>query len=218
VEIDTVLDRWWISGHLNGPMGMTITPGVEEIVRFLRRFADLMSTGHNADHLLAAANLIETLANRVEDAEGLIQEEQARSEKNLQLCQSAEASCANLEKEIAEVRAKLAEQQWKLSEAIVNAAAAEQRLLDRAEQAEAQLAEIENELAEVRPLLATFGDGHVLVPLSTLRNAEAQFEALAREAADIVSQAMREVGASTLDRAIFESAGKSTDRTSKHAA
>jgi hypothetical protein len=91
-------------------------------------------------------------------------------------------------------------------------------LLDRAEHAEAQLAGIESELAEARPLLAPFAEGHVLVPISTLRHAEAQFEALAREAADVVSQAMCEVGASTLDRVIVESAVQLSDRSSRHAA
>jgi len=197
---------------------MTITPGVEEIVRFLRRFADLVSTGHNADHLLSAANLVETLIKRTRDTAELLQYEQTRSEENLQLYKSAEVNCANLEKQIAELKAKLAERQWHLNEVVINAAAEEQRLLERAEQAEAELAAIESELAEARPLLAAFAEGHVLVPISTLRHAEAQFEALAREAADVVSQAMCEVGASTLDRVIVESAVQLSDRSSRHAA
>lgn len=197
---------------------MTVTPEVEEIVRFLRRFSDLMSTGHNADHLLRAANLIETLIKRTGDTEELLQEERIRSEKNLHSHKSAEINSANLEKEIAEVKTKLAEQQLKLTEAIVHAATEEQRLLARAEQAEAQIAAIENELAEAQPGLASFGDDHVVVPTSTLRHAEALFEALAREAADVVSQAMCEAGASTLDRAILESAAQSPNRASKHAA
>lgn len=197
---------------------MTITPGVEQIVRFLRRFADLMSTGHNADHLLHAANLIETLLKRVSDVEELVLQEQARSEENLQLRNSAEADCDNLRKEIAEAKAKVAEQQSKLDEATVNAAEEQQRLLDRAERAEAQMAMTESELAEAQRRLAAFGDDQVLVPISTLRNAEALFEVLAREAADVVSQAMCKVGASTLDRIILESAAPSADRNSKYAA
>jgi chromosome segregation ATPase len=197
---------------------MTYTPEVEEIVRFLRRFSDLMSIGHNADHLLRAANLVEALIKRSHDAEELLHEEQTRSEKNLHLLKSAENDCANLEKELGEVKAKLAEQQSKLEEAIVNAAAEEQRLLDRTEQAKAHLPAIENESAEARSRLAAFADSHVLVPVSTLRHAEALFAALAREAADIVSQAMCEVGASTLERAILESAAQLPNRASRHAA
>jgi hypothetical protein len=197
---------------------MTVTPEVEEIVRFLRRFSDLMSTGHNADHLLRAANLIETLIKRTEDTGELLREERIRSEKNLHLHSSAELNCANLEREIAEFKTKLAEQQQKLNETIVRTATEELRLLARAEQAEAQLAAIENELAEARPRLAAFGDDHVVVPTSILRHAEALFEALARESADVVSQAMCEAGASTLDRAIHESAAQSPNKASKHAA
>jgi DNA repair exonuclease SbcCD ATPase subunit len=198
---------------------MTNTPEVEEIVRFLRRFSDLMSTGHNADHLLRAANLVETLIKRARDADELLHEEQTRSENNLHLLKSTEINCANLEKELGEVKAKLAEQQSKLDEAIVNAAPEAQRLLDRAEQAKAQLPAIETELAEARARLATFGDSHALVPISTLRHAEALFAALAREAADVVSQAMCEVGASTLERAILESAAQQLPNgTSRHAA
>ena len=198
---------------------MTNTPEVEEIVRFLRRFSDLMSTGHNADHLLRAANLVETLIKRARDADELLHEEQTRSENNLHLLKSTEINCANLEKELGEVKAKLAEQQSKLDEAIVNAAPEAQRSMDRAEQAIAQLPAIETESAEAGLRLAAFGDSHALVPISTLRHAEALFAALAREAADVVSQAMCEVGASTLERAILESAAQQLPNgTSRHAA
>jgi chromosome segregation ATPase len=39
----------------------TETPGAAEAAHFLRRFADLMSNGHNAKYLLRAAELLETL-------------------------------------------------------------------------------------------------------------------------------------------------------------
>lgn len=197
---------------------MTATPGVEEIVRFLRRFSDLMSNGHNADHLLCAADLVETLIKRGKDAEESLCEEQARSEKNSHLLELTEVNCARLEKELGEVKMKLAEQQSKLDLAIVNACAEEQRLLVRAEQAEARLAATEIELTKARPRLADAGDSHVLVPLSTLRHAEALFKTLAREATDVVTQAMCEVGVSTLERVILESAPQSLDKDSKHAA
>lgn len=197
---------------------MTITPGVEEIIRFLRRFADLVSAGHNADHLSRAADLIEALIKRVDDTEELLREEQATSEKNLRFYKMAETDCASLEKELAETRAKLVEQQSKSVDSIVNALAEQQRLLERAEQAETRLAAVENELAEAQLRLAAFDDDHVLVPVSTLRNAEALFAILAGEAADVVSQAMCEVGATTLDRIILESVAQSSDRTSKRAA
>jgi DNA repair exonuclease SbcCD ATPase subunit len=199
-------------------MGMNSAPGVQEIVRFLRRFADLVSTGHNAGHLLCAANLIETLINRVKDTEQLLEEEQGKTNRSLELREAAEIERTHLERKIDEATAELAEQKWMLNEAVINAGKEKQRLLDRAKQAEAQLAVLEDELTETRSLLASSGDGLVLVPVSTLRHAEAQFEALAREAADVIVQAMCEVGASALDRLILESAAKSFERSSKHAA
>jgi chromosome segregation ATPase len=45
-------------------------PNVAETVRFLRRFADLMSNGQNSAYLLNAAVLLETLAARVTAASG----------------------------------------------------------------------------------------------------------------------------------------------------
>jgi chromosome segregation ATPase len=197
---------------------MTAAPGVEEITRFLRRFSDLMSTGHNADHLSHAANLIEALVSRLDATEKLFHGEQARSEEHRQLCKSAEVSGANLQKELAGVETELAAQRWKLNEAIISAAAEQQRLLERAERAEARLTAVESELAEAHSGAATSVDGHVLVPISTLRHAEAQFEALAREAIGLVSQVMCEAGASALGRALLESAPQSSEKTSRHAA
>ena len=39
----------------------TETPDAAEAAHFLRRFADLMSNGHNAKYLLRAAELLEAL-------------------------------------------------------------------------------------------------------------------------------------------------------------
>jgi DNA repair exonuclease SbcCD ATPase subunit len=47
------------------PSMMSETPDVPETAGFLRRFADLMSTGYNAAYLRRAADLLETLAARV---------------------------------------------------------------------------------------------------------------------------------------------------------
>jgi hypothetical protein len=173
-------------------------PDAEEIVRFLRRFSDLMSTGYNADHLLRAADLIETLVQRVTKAEELLRAEQIKSKNDLDCTKSA---YTKFEIETAELKARIADQQWKLNEAVINATKEQQKLLERAEQAETRLASIEADLAEGR-VSAT----HVIVPISTLRLAEAQFEALAAEVSGFVAQVMCEVGASTLDRAIGRSA------------
>jgi hypothetical protein len=115
------------------------TPDLEVILRFLHRFADLMSTGSNSENLLRAAALLEANVKRADEAE-----EQLRL---------ARANCAKVEQQLA----------------------------------------------------ALSRDGHVQVPISILRLAASQFQALARafeNSGNVVSQAMCSASASTLDRAI----------------
>jgi hypothetical protein len=115
------------------------TPDLEVILRFLHRFADLMSTGSNSENLLRAATLLEANVTRANEAE-----EQLRQ---------ARSTCARVEQQLA--------------------------LLSR--------------------------DGHVQVPISILRLAASQFQALARafeNSGNIISQAMCSASASTLDRVL----------------
>jgi hypothetical protein len=115
------------------------TPDLEVVLRFLHRFADLMSTGSNAEHLLRAATLLEANVRRANEAE-----EQLRQ---------ARANSANFESQ----------------------------------------------------LLALSRDGHVSVPVSILRLAASQFQALAHafeSSGNVVSQAMCSASASTLDRVL----------------
>jgi len=191
---------------------------IEEVVRFLRRFSDLMSTGHNSDHLSRAANLIETLESRIKDAEKLLQAERLKVEANLELYQSTEINCADFEKKLVEVQTELAEQQRALNQAIVNAAVKEEQLLDQIKQRELRLAASESELTEMQSRLGTLGYTHALIPISTLRHAEAQFDAVARSTGDIISRVMCVVGASALGGAILESGALRADKTSKQAA
>jgi hypothetical protein len=112
------------------------TPDLEVTLRFLRRFADLMSTGSNSENLLRAATLLEANVKRANDAE-----EQLRQ---------ARLNCASLESQLA----------------------------------------------------ALSRDAHVQVPISILRLAASQFQALARafeNSGNVVSQAMCSASASTLD-------------------
>ena len=112
------------------------TPDLEVILRFLNRFADLMSTGSNSKNLLRAATLLEANVRRASEAE-----EQLRL---------ARSNCAKVEQQLA--------------------------LLSR--------------------------DDHVKVPISILRLAASQFQALARafeNSGNVVSQAMCSASASTLD-------------------
>jgi hypothetical protein len=115
------------------------TSDLEVILRFLHRFADLMSNGSNSENLLRAAALLEANVRRANEAE-----EQLR-------------------------------------------------------QARSNHASIESQLA------ALARDGHVHVPVSILKLAASQFQALARafeNSGNVVSQAMCAASASTLDRVL----------------
>jgi ABC-type transporter Mla subunit MlaD len=75
---------------------------LEEITRFLHRFADLMSNGSNSENLLRAAKLLEANVKRAGEAENLLRQEKA--------------NCANLENRMADLKAQLATIQGALSE------------------------------------------------------------------------------------------------------
>jgi hypothetical protein len=126
------------------------TPDLEVILRFLRRFADLMSTGSNSENLLRAATLLEANVKRANDAE-----EQLRQ---------ARLNCASIESQLA----------------------------------------------------ALSRDSHVQVPISILRLAASQFQALARafeNSGNVVSQAMCSASASTLDSVLESSPRPSLPRS-----
>jgi len=75
---------------------------LEEITRFLHRFADLMSNGSNAENLLRAARLLEANVKRASEAESLLRQQRS--------------NCASLEHGIADLKAQLATIQGGLSE------------------------------------------------------------------------------------------------------
>jgi hypothetical protein len=171
---------------------------VEYLVRFLNRFADLMSIGSNAENLLRAAQLLEINSTRASEAEHLLGEECHKSATYLAFSRLLEANCGVFENEIASLKSEIAQLHATFNEAITDAARENADLSRRAEQAETELAAIATE---------SLGDAadHVTVPLSLLRLAAAQFNALAREfrkSGQIVSQVMCEASASTLNRVV----------------
>ena len=64
---------------------------VEVLVRFLNRFADLMSIGSNAENLLRAAQLLEINSTRAREAERLLREECNKSATHLAFSRLLEA-------------------------------------------------------------------------------------------------------------------------------
>jgi DNA repair exonuclease SbcCD ATPase subunit len=176
-------------------------PEIENLVRFLNRFADLMSIGSNADHLLRAAQLLEISSKRARDAEALLREQCNKSATQLAFSNLLEANCDVFENEIAGLKSEIAQLHATFNEALIDAARENADVLLRAEQAETELAAIQSELSRD----VAVGDDHVLAPLSLLRLAQAQFNALARDfqkSGNIVSQVMCEASASTLNRIV----------------
>ena len=171
---------------------------VEYLVRFLNRFADLMSIGSNAENLLRAAQLLEINSTRASEAEQLLGEECHKSATYLAFSRLLEANCGVFENEIASLKSEIAQLHATFNEAITDAARENADLLRRAEQAETELAAVATE--SLRDAV-----DHVTVPLSLLRLAAAQFNGLAREfqkSGQIVSQVMCEASASTLNRIV----------------
>lgn len=76
------------------------TPNVAETVHFLRRFADMMSVGHNANFLHHAAVWLETLSTRLTAAQDEEQLWRYKYETIVQHTDALEAECEALKQDI----------------------------------------------------------------------------------------------------------------------
>ena len=191
-------------------------PETAEILRFLHRFAELMSRGSNSENLLRAARLLEAQMAQVKESNELLRLERARGDTNLELRKALEGRAAGLESEMTALKSQLSETGLKLSEVALEAERKQAELLCRAEAAEAQLAAARSDLAN-----KACGDTHILVPVTTLNRAKAQFESLAaafEKSGNIVSQVMCEASASNLDRVIVDAGALEAENRSRHAA
>ena len=145
-----------------------------EVLRFLHRFADLMSSGSNSDNLLRAAQLLEARMDQVKESDELLRVERVRGDTNLELSKALEGRANGLESEMTALKSQLSETGLKLSEVALEAERKQSELLRRTEEAEAQLAATRTDIAS-----KACGDTHILVPVATLHRAKAQFESLA---------------------------------------
>jgi hypothetical protein len=169
-------------------------------LRFLHRFADLMSSGSNSENLLRAASTLEAHIDWLKDTEQLLGTERAKAEARVEAHQALEARVGALQDEILALKSQLAAQQSHEGVVVAEMERRQSELLLRAEAAEARLAAVE----ALPPAIAS---GSIAVPLSTLQVAKAQFEAFAlafEKSGNIVSQVMCEASASALDRAILD--------------
>jgi formate dehydrogenase maturation protein FdhE len=186
-----------------------------DVLRFLHRFADLMSNGNNSDNLLRAARMLQAHIDLLKESTELLQVERTSGDASAEARQALEARIGAFEQENLALKSKLAEQQSRNEDIVAEMERRLAEFLQRAEEAEAHLAAIQ----EMPPAIAF---GSIAVPLSALRVAKAQFEALAaafEKSGNIVSQVMCEASASNLERVILD-AGIADDAEdqSQHAA
>lgn len=170
------------------------------ILRFLHRFADLMSNGANSQNLLCAARMLQAHIDLLNETRELLETERTRNDASAKISTALEARAGSFEIEIVTLKSRLAEQQSRSELMLAEMEQRQSEFLQRAEEAEARLAALQ----ELPPAIAS---GSIAVPLSTLRVAQVQFEALARafeKSGNIVSQVMCEASASSLDRAILD--------------
>ena len=201
---------------MTGSNSASPTPAeITDILRFLHRFADLMSNGSNSDNLLRAARMLEAHIDLVKESRELVQAERIRGDTSAEACKTLEARISAFEHEILALKSKLAEQHSRSAVIVAEMERRQAEFMQRAEEAEAHLAAIQ----QMPPAIAF---GSIAVSLSTLRVAKAQFEALAaafEKSGNIVSQVMCEASASSLDRAILDAgAADDAEDRSQHAA
>jgi hypothetical protein len=170
-----------------------------EILRFLHRFTQLMSTGGNSDDLLRAAKLLENQVDTLKETEDLLQVERVRGDVNAETRKALENRIGELESEVSALKSQLCDQQVHVALAMADIETRQSKLIERAEDAESRLVAVESQKA---------APGSIIVPLETLRLAKAQFESLARafaQSGNIVSRVMCEASASRLDRVMLDS-------------
>jgi uncharacterized coiled-coil protein SlyX len=181
----------------------------------LRRFADLMSTGSNADNLLRVAATLEAQAGLLKETRELLGLERIRGDADAETRKALEVRAGEFEREILALKSKLVEQQLHTDQIVAEMERRQSEFLFRAEAAEARLAAIE----AAPPAIAL---GSIAVPLSALRVAKAQFESLAaafETSGNIVSQVRCQASASHLNRVMADSgAADDGEDRSQHAA
>jgi hypothetical protein len=189
----------------------------QETVDFLRRLSSMLTGGRNAEMLLEAASMIETLSRRATTAEQLFQEQQEDHARNLELREVAELASDNLMTEMESLKAQLDAEIAALKEQLDETrrqAEADRvlfgeeilRLQAHVDVTEARLAQADAELEEFRqPAETGIDDSIAVVPIASLQLARTQFDYLAKgfaSSGDVVSQTICEIGASAIDKAL----------------
>jgi ABC-type transporter Mla subunit MlaD len=189
----------------------------QETIDFLRRLSSMLTGGRNAEMLLEAADMIETLSRRAATAEQLFAEQQEDHARNLELREVAELASDNLIAEMESLKAQLDAEVAALKERLDETrrqAEAERnffgeealRLQARVDVTESELAQANAELDEYRrPAETGIDESIAVVPVASLKLARTQFDYLAKgfaSSGDVISQTICEIGASAIDKAL----------------
>jgi DNA repair exonuclease SbcCD ATPase subunit len=182
-----------------------------EIVGFLRRFSNLISTGQNAGNLRRAAALIELLADRASEAERLLGEYIDTHAKYIEMYQTVELMMNQLTSEAATLKAQLEQNAQQARAERTRLTERSERLSASLEQAQAPLGVATAELETLRNRSAELDDACVMVPIATLRALRDQFEFVSNELAirgGVVAQAMSEIGRCAIEQTIVDARAK----------
>jgi hypothetical protein len=192
-----------------------------EVIDFLRRLSSLMAGGRNAEMLLEAASIIETLSRRLAATDLLYHQLQEEHSKNLELREVAELASDNLIAEVDLLKAQHTDSQQQAEQEIASLtnqldenseraktdrmAFAEEtlRLQAMAAEAEARLAGANASLEELRN--PTIDHSVAVVPIQSLQLARDQFDYLAKgfaRSGDVISLTICEIGAQAIEKAL----------------
>jgi hypothetical protein len=187
----------------------------DEVVDFLRRLADVLSGGRNAEMLLKAATTIEALSDCATSAELRLQAQQEDNARNLELREAAELATYNLVAEVNSLKAQLAESEAGAETERNYFAEESRRLAALADEAKGMVAESNDRLLRVNaeievlrdPPPVAIDESIAIVPIESLQLARTQFGYLAEGFAkngDVVSQTICEIGARAIDKALAD--------------
>jgi hypothetical protein len=178
-----------------------------ESVAFLRRFADILSGGGNAEKLHRAADAIEDLAERLAQAQHLTRQEAQLRSTYQALCAAAESVHGQLSSELALLKQHQAVQQEQQEKARTELVDANRQLSGQLTVAEAERDAGYAEIAKLQSQLRKIRSSMVAAPAKTMETAREQFQCLADELQrrdDMVLLAMCEVGKLLIEQAISE--------------
>jgi hypothetical protein len=182
------------------------TPDIAETIGFLRRFAELMSNGYNAAYLRRACELLETLAADTTAAPNAEALWRYKCESMTRRADALQAKCDALDEKIVRLEAR-----WPQLRSVSGSSNGRNRTIEAQAATEADIdATLMSESPSVssangRSSDAAAAEAGALISESTLRQARAQFEFLAREfvpLGNIASQVMCELAANAMDAAL----------------